>query len=185
MFTRCSFSRGSFLFFQNTRSRSSDAISGELKLKMPPNAKSLAARLREKRKRGFQEPKEAVNEAADPTYFGPALPYLANEALDVINTTVPLTSVFALNAGDPRGSSPQAFTSGFCADSGFCDQTTTTTTTTTTTQLQPDSEKSPQNAQAFRVAQSSGAPDDIIVDDGLDLDPDLEVRQLTYLLFVY
>jgi hypothetical protein len=52
------FVRQSF-FFQNTRSRSSDAISGELKLTMPPNATSLAARIREKRKRGFQEPKEA------------------------------------------------------------------------------------------------------------------------------
>jgi hypothetical protein len=86
---------------------------------MPPNAKSLAARIREKRKRGFQEPEEAVNEAADPTYnFGAALPYLDNEALDVVNTAS-LASVFALNAGDLRGSSPQGFTSGFYTESGF------------------------------------------------------------------
>ena len=137
---------------------------------MPPNAKSLAARIREKHKRGFQEPEEAVNEAADPTYFGAALPYLDNKALDVVNTAS-WTSVFALNAGDLRGSSPQGFISGFCTESGFCDQTTTT-------QLQPDSEKSPQNAQAFRAAQSSGASDDIVMGDG-DLDPDLEVRELT------
>jgi hypothetical protein len=142
---------------------------------MPPNAKSLAARIREKRKRGFQEPEEAVNEAADPSYFGAALPYLDNEALDVVNTAS-LTSVFALNTGDLRGSNPQSFTSGFYPDSGFCDQTTTT-------QLQPDSEKSRQNVQAFRAAQSSSASDDIIMGDG-DLDSDLEVRELTYLLFV-
>jgi len=36
---------------------------------MPPNSKSLAARLREKGKRGFQEPNET-----DPIYA--ALPYL-------------------------------------------------------------------------------------------------------------
>jgi hypothetical protein len=102
---------------------------------MPPNAKSLAARIREKHKRGFQEPKEAVNEAADPSYLGPVLPYLANEVLSVA----------------------------------------------TTTQLQPNSERL-QNVQAVH---SSGTSDDIIMDDGLDLDPDLEVRELTYLLFMY
>jgi hypothetical protein len=146
---------------------------------MPPNGKSLAARLREKRKRGFQEPNEAANEAADPTYFGAALPYLDNKALDVVNT-VPLTGVFALNAGDLRGASPQAqdaFTSEFDANSGFCDHTTI--------QLRPNFEKSPQNAQAFCAAQSLGASDDVVMGDGLDLDPDLEVRELTHLLFTY
>jgi hypothetical protein len=47
---------------------------------------------------------------------------------------------------------------------------------------------SPKNhikMQAFCAAQSSGASDDIIVDDGLDLDQDLEVHQLPCLLFTY
>ena len=128
-----------------------------------PSAKSLAAKLREKRKRGFQEPEEAVNEAADPTYFGAALPYLDDEVLDAINTA-PLTVVFALNTG---------------ANPGLCDQTSTT-------QLQPDSKKSLQNVQAFCAAQSSSTSEDaVVMGDGLDLDPDLEVRELTYLLNMY
>jgi hypothetical protein len=49
-------------------------ISTERKLPMPPNSKSLAARLREKRKRAFQEPNEAANEAADPAFFSAAIP---------------------------------------------------------------------------------------------------------------
>jgi hypothetical protein len=38
-----------------------DMVSSERKLTMPPNVKSLAVRLRDKCKRGFQEPEEAVN----------------------------------------------------------------------------------------------------------------------------
>ena len=43
-----------------------------------------------------------------------------------------------------------------------------------TFQLQPDSEKLPQNAQAFHAA------DDVVIGDGLDLNPNLEVREFTY-----
>ena len=38
-----------------------DMVSSERKLTIPPNVKSLAVRLRDKSKRGFQEPEEAVN----------------------------------------------------------------------------------------------------------------------------
>jgi hypothetical protein len=68
---------------------------------MPPSTKSLAARLREKHKRGLVEPKEVVNRAADPTYFGADFPSLDNETLDIVYTA-PLMGVFALNAGDLR-----------------------------------------------------------------------------------
>jgi hypothetical protein len=146
---------------------------------MPPSAKSLAAILREKRKKGSIESKEAVNEAADPSYFGAGLPSLDNEALDVVYTA-PLTGVFALDTGDVRDLSPQAretFTSEFGTNSGFRGQIFTT-------QLQPNSEKSPQNAQAFCAAESLGASDDFVMGDGLDLDPNLEVCELTYWLFI-
>lgn len=73
---------------------------------MPHSAKSLAARLGEKRKRGSVEPKEAFNLAADPSYFGADFPSLDNEALDVVYMA-PLTHVFALNTGDLRDLSPQ------------------------------------------------------------------------------
>jgi hypothetical protein len=92
---------------------------------MPPNSKSLAARLREKHKRAFQEPNEAANEAADPAFFSAAVP--------------PTTTL----------------------------------------------DKSPQNVQAFHAAQSLGASDNVLMGDGLDLDPDLEVRESTHLLFMY
>ena len=163
-------------FFVKVFQRHLDMILSERKVIMPSNAKFLTATLREKCKRGFQEPEEAVNEAADPTYFGAALPYLGNEALNVVNTA-PLTGIFALNTGDLHGSSPQVFISEFNANSGFYDQTTT--------QLWPDSKKSPQNAQAFHAAQSLGTSDNVVMGDRLDLDPDLEVCELTYLFYIY
>jgi hypothetical protein len=66
---------------------------------MPSNPKALTVKLREKHKRDFQNPKEAINKVADLIYFSTALPYLNNKALDIVNTT-PLTGVFVLNTGD-------------------------------------------------------------------------------------
>jgi hypothetical protein len=52
------------------------------------HSRSLAYRsVIEKHKRGFQKPKEAVNEAANPSYLGLVLPYLANEVLSIATTT--------------------------------------------------------------------------------------------------
>jgi len=63
---------------------------------MPPSAKSLAATLREKHRRGSVEPKEG---AADPSYFGADFPSLDNGMLDIVYMA-PLTGIFALNASD-------------------------------------------------------------------------------------
>jgi hypothetical protein len=128
---------------------------------MPPNCKFLAARLREKRKRAFQEPNGAANEAADPSA---AAPSLDNKVLNAVNVA-PLTQtgVLVLNAGDLHGVSPfsDAESDGI---SGFCDQTISAPLAA------PNFEKSPQNVQAFGVAQSSGAFDNVVMGDGLDLE---------------
>jgi len=137
---------------------------------MPPSAKSLAATLREKHRRGSVEPKEG---AADPSYFGADFPSLDNETLDVVYTA-PLMGIFALDTSDLCDLSPQAqdmFTSEFPMNLGLCGQIFTS-------QLQPDSEKSPQNAQAFRAA------DNVVMGDGFDLNPNLEVCKMTYQLFM-
>ena len=63
---------------------------------MPPSAKSLAAGLKEKCKRGSVEPKEVVNGAADPSYFSANFPSLDNKVLDIVYTA-PLTGIFALS----------------------------------------------------------------------------------------
>ena len=46
-------------------------------------------------------------------------------------------------------------------------------------------DKLPKNVQASHAAQSLGASDNVLMGDGLDLDPDLEVRESTHLLFMY
>ena len=50
--------------------------------------------------------------------------------------------------------------------------------------IQPNSKKSPQNVQAFHAAEFLGASDDFVMSDGLDLDQNLEVCELTYRLFI-
>ena len=140
---------------------------------MPPSTKSLTARLSEKHKRGSVEPKEAVHGAADPSYFSADFPFLDNEMLNVVYMA-PLMGVFALNADDLHNLSPQAqdmFTSEFNTNSGFHGQIFTF-------QLQPDSKKSPQNAWAFCTA------DNVVMGDGLDLNLNLDIYELTYQLFM-
>jgi hypothetical protein len=94
---------------------------------MPPSGKSLAAKLKEKRKRAFQEHNEAVNEAADPTFF-------SAQAASVVPLP-PLVVPF-------------------------------------------------EKSQAFHAPQFS-ASDNVVIGDGLDLDPDLEVCESIHLLFMY
>lgn len=68
---------------------------------MPRNTKSIAAKQRENRKKGIIDPKEAADEVADPTWvaLGAGFPCLDNKAVSM--------GVFALNAADLRGFSPQ------------------------------------------------------------------------------